>query len=87
VAHQGDKEIEPFLRKQPATTDMAEKLGNPDAVFRDSLVNNLVELVDLIPALNFTVDPELDQLARATRDKLANLDPENLRTDLRYGGK
>ena len=57
---------------------MAEKLANPDAVFRDSLVNNLVELVDLIPARNFTADPELDQLARATRDKLANLDPENL---------
>jgi hypothetical protein len=76
VAHQTYRELEPFLRKQPATPDTVEKLA--DTVFCDSLVNNMVELVDLIPALNFAADPELDQLAQATRDKLANLDPETL---------
>lgn len=66
---------------------MADKLGTPDAVFRDSLVTNLSDLCDLIPSLNFTADPELTQLADATRAKLAGIDPQKLRDDLKIRGQ
>jgi hypothetical protein len=66
---------------------MADKLTDPEAVFRDSLVNNLKELCDLIPGLNFAANPELAELAEATRAKLANISPETLRTDLKVRGQ
>jgi hypothetical protein len=66
---------------------MADKLGTPDAVFRDSLVTNLQDLCDLIPSLNFSGNPELAELAEATRAKLAGIDPETLRTDLKIRGQ
>lgn len=66
---------------------MADKLADPEAVFRDSLVNNLKELADLIPSLNFTEDKELADLAEATRARLAAIDPETLRTDLKIRGQ
>ena len=45
------------------------------------------ELADLIPALNFAGDPELEQLATAARDRLANINPETLRNDLKIRGQ
>lgn len=60
---------------------MARTLADPEAKFRDSLVNNLVELADLIPALNFKGDAELDALTVAMREKLT-IDPEILRRDM-----
>ena len=66
---------------------MATTLADPEKVFRDSLVTNLIELADLIPSLNFTADPDLDELAKATRAKLAAIDPETLRTDLKIRGQ
>ena len=36
--------------------------GKASGVFRDSLVGNLRELVELLPSLNITSDPELDEI-------------------------
>jgi homoserine kinase len=66
---------------------MADKLSTPDAVFRDSLVTNLSDLCDLIPALNFSGDSELATLAEATRAKLAGIDPQKLRDDFKVRGQ
>lgn len=66
---------------------MARTLADPEAKFRDSLVNNLVELADLIPALNFKADPDLDALTVAMRDKLTGIDPETLRRDMTIRGQ
>lgn len=41
---------------------MRDRLRNPDAVFRDSLFNNLKELVNLLPKLNVTNDNNLNQV-------------------------
>ena len=46
--------------------------------FRDSVVTNLVKLVDVLPKLNVTGDPELDRLASEVRASLL-VDPQELR--------
>jgi hypothetical protein len=46
--------------------------------FRDSVVTNLVKLVDVLPKLNVTGDPELERLATQVRASLL-VDPQELR--------
>ena len=46
--------------------------------FRDSVVTNLVKLVDVLPKLNVTADRELDRLAAEVRASLL-VDPHELR--------
>jgi hypothetical protein len=46
--------------------------------FRDSVVTNLVKLVDILPKLNITGDMELEQLAAQVRVSLL-VDPQQLR--------
>jgi len=46
--------------------------------FRDTVVTNLVKLVDVLPKLNVTNDPELERLAEQVRTSLL-VDPQELR--------
>ncbi len=46
--------------------------------FRDSVVANLVKLVDIMPKLNVTGDPELERLTTEVRNSLL-VDPKKLR--------
>jgi hypothetical protein len=46
--------------------------------FRDSVVTNLVKLVEVLPKLNVTGDPELERLAAQVRASLL-VDPQELR--------
>ena len=46
--------------------------------FRDSVVTNLVKLVDVLPKLNVTGDPEPERLAAQVRASLL-VDPQELR--------
>ena len=46
--------------------------------FRDSVVTNLVKLVDILPKLNVTRDPELERMADQVRTALL-VDPKQLR--------
>lgn len=57
----------------------ATKLAEPDAIFRDSLVGNLREVVELIPSLNFTDDPALEAVRQEIEDALVGWDPKDLR--------
>jgi hypothetical protein len=58
---------------------MVNRLSEPDAVFRDSLVGNLREICDLIPALNVLSDPAIDAIRQNIQACLYNTDPELLR--------
>lgn len=58
----------------------ADRMGS-DAVFRDSTVTNLEELVEMLPALNVTNDPELEKLRRDIADTLVGYAPKDLRKD------
>lgn len=58
-----------------------ERLADPKAVFRNSLVENAVELCDLLPSLNLTGDKKVDQLRREIMGSLGKHNPDTLRKD------
>ncbi|MEI2420850.1 hypothetical protein V6O07_11305, partial [Arthrospira platensis SPKY2] len=59
----------------------AEKLDDPKAIFRDSTVNHLVELCELLPRLNVMDDPNLEAMRQEVEHKLAAYHPDDLRTN------
>ena len=58
---------------------MVERLGNPDNKFKDSLVGNIKDIVELIPALNLTGDPKLEELRLQAKAQLTHYAPDYLR--------
>lgn len=68
-------------RLHSAVAAMVDRLSSPDAIFRDSLVENVVELVDLLPRLNLTGDPDLEAMRQEVTAKLTAHEPETLRRD------
>lgn len=89
------EEMEKFRRdvisaEQQATKDLwqrlydvvdhaANRLRDPDAVFRDTLVENAVELCNMLPRLNFSDDPALEEMRLAVEKTLCSHEPELLR--------
>lgn len=65
--------------------DVAQKaharLSDPKAIFRDSLVENAVELCEILPKLNISGDKKIDELTRKLRSTLGAQDPKVLRKD------
>lgn len=59
-----------------------ERLATPDAIFRDSLIENAKSLMELLPKLNITEDPELEAVRRDVMDHLI-IEPEELRRSLK----
>lgn len=58
---------------------MVDRLGNPDAIFRDSLISNVRDIVALIPKLDLQHDAKLAAFAMEA-SALATAEPETLRT-------
>ena len=48
-------------------------------IFRDSLIENIKELVNLLPSLNITDDPALEQARIELESDLTGIDPDELR--------
>ena len=67
-------------RLQTPIKKMVEKLSDKDGEFRDSLVNNITSIVELIPKLNFG-DAKLNEFANDVKKKLCVVDPQELRKD------
>jgi hypothetical protein len=59
---------------------MAEKLADPKAIFRDSMLENTREICALLPRLNFTDDPNLEAMRQQVEASLLK-HPEALRND------
>ncbi len=59
--------------------NMVERLSDPEAVFRDSLVSNMVRLTELLPRLNLYDDPQLEAMRRQIEADLCRHTPEELR--------
>jgi len=70
-----------YVRLNDVLGKFAEKLADKGAVFRDSLVENIVDLVNLLPKLNVGNDAKLDSLCKETKKKLCALEPESLRCE------
>lgn len=74
-----------WQRLYEAVTQMSQRLSaykvteeGVEHPFRDSIVTNMVRLVDVLPKLNVTHDPELERLAEQVRTSLL-VDPTELR--------
>lgn len=59
---------------------MAERLADPSAVFRDTLVENTRELCELLPRLNFMDDPDLEAMRQQVEATLVK-HPDTFRND------
>jgi hypothetical protein len=55
-----------------------ERLAQPDAIFRDSLIGNARELCEVLTRLNLADDSQLEALRRRT-ELLASTEPQTLR--------
>lgn len=60
---------------------MAERLSDKKAIFRDTLVGNIEDLCDLLPALNTSDDPDLEAMRLEIEEKLTSYTPKELRKD------
>lgn len=58
-----------------------ERLATPDAIFRDSLIDNARNLCDMLTRLNVEGDPNLEAMRAEVADSIASQDPDSLRED------
>lgn len=70
---------DPIKRLHKALSTMVATLAQSDKIFRDSLITNVRELAEMIPALNIANDPKLDELTDEIQQQLASIDPSELR--------
>jgi len=74
-----------WQRTHTALTKMSERLdyadGQTKKVFRDSLVDNVVEMVELLDACNITNDTQMSAMKNRLEDTLRGVTPEALRED------
>lgn len=68
--------VEKMQKKLVAYTITDDGVEN---AFRASLVDNISELLDMIPALNVTQDPSINQFAKRMRSELTQYTAETLR--------
>jgi uncharacterized small protein (DUF1192 family) len=59
---------------------MAEKLADPKAIFRDSMIENAREICTMLPRLNFNDDPDLEAMRQQVEATLLK-HPDALRND------
>jgi hypothetical protein len=71
-----------YYRIKEAVGHMVERLSDKEAVFRNTLVENIRELVETLPRLNFTGDPDVNELVNNMRGLLVK--PETLRNSSIY---
>lgn len=78
-ARQTEAVKECWTRVRKVVTNMHERLKDEKAVFKDSLIGNARSLIDILPALNLTNDPELTNIAAELQTIL--MPPDRLRSD------
>jgi hypothetical protein len=68
-----------WQRLHDGVSHMADKLSHADAIFRDTLTGNLVELCELLPRLNMFGDPNLEAMRQEVQNRLCTVTPQTLR--------
>lgn len=66
-------------RIRDAVSHMYNKLSDEDGKFHSSLVSNVEDLIDLLPRLNFTNDPNITRIVTQMRNIV--VDPDTLRSN------
>jgi len=71
-----------YARLLEPLSNMAERLRKEEGVFRDSLVDNVLDIVELIPSLNITQDPKIAEFGERIRKDFYRIRPNDLRHDI-----
>jgi hypothetical protein len=58
-----------------------QRMADPKAVFRDSTVTNIGEMLDLIPGLNVLDDPDIELIRKTIADSLGGIEAKEIRKD------
>jgi hypothetical protein len=74
-----------WLRIADLLEHYIEKIGDSEAIFRDSTVNNLVELMGILPGLNLVNSSDLRTIRQQIMETIGSYHPDDLRkgADLR----
>lgn len=74
-----------WRRVYEALSRLSERLDydgvHDKKIFRDSTVNSVLDLVDLLETFNITGDPDLRAMQETLRDTMQGISAEDLRTD------
>jgi hypothetical protein len=70
---------DPYERLYSHISRMVERLSDKEGVFRDTLVTGLADLCAILPGLNLSGDPKLDDLRKRAEQMIAHVDPQDLR--------
>jgi hypothetical protein len=68
-----------WQRLHEAVSHMADKLSQPDAIFKNSLVGNVSDICNLLPKLNITDDANLETMRQEVLSRLTTETPDRLR--------
>ncbi len=69
------------LTEYKVSTDPKTGKQKVENTFRDSLITNISDLMDVFPLLNVTGDPNMDALSKSIKEALLRHTPEVLRDD------
>lgn len=73
--------LDVWERLQKVVTHFHERMADEDAIFRNSTITNLRDLVAILPGLNVLNDPQITQIGREIEQTIAGYDPVDLRKD------
>ena len=68
-----------WLRLIDVTQHYVERMADKEAIFRDTTVTNLVDLVNIMPGLNIIGDPNLKKIRQRLMDTVYGYEPADLR--------
>jgi hypothetical protein len=68
-----------YIRLYTVIEKMVERLNDPEAKFKNALIENICEVCDLIPKLQVIEDSELETLRSRIVKSICTVDPEDLR--------
>lgn len=72
---------EAITRIKDAVGHMSDRLNDPKAKFHDTLVTNIRELLEVLPAMNIEEDSQFDELCNEVDSRLASVEADDLRRD------
>ena len=68
-----------WSRLHDCVSKAAERLAQPDAIFRDTLITNIDQTCDVLARLNVTNDPNLESMRVRVKRELTRYTPDTLR--------
>jgi hypothetical protein len=71
-----------YERVRTTLTHIHDKLSDPENIFRNSTIDNMHGLIELLPKLNIFDDERLDMVHQEMVEQLSGYDPEDLRIDM-----